>query len=155
MRDGRYKGLERFYLFSIKAKGTMGIYFVGFVFFYFGVGYLGGASRLSIDLAKTMQMTATCMAIGYSQAAIVPPEKFTAKRAAAWLTLSGAITAASTVFFGWFAGLPAYCPYLFCTATALGLAGYVLGLYFDARRETERLNMHLKAYQEKIGEADI
>jgi len=151
----RNRGFERFYLFGIRSKGTMGIYLTAFLFFYFIVGWLGGGRQLSVDFARTAEMTAACLLIGYAQAVIVPAEKFSAPRAAAWLALSSAVTVGFTLLFGWFAGFPAWCPVLFCGAVMIGLSGYLLGLLYDARRDTERLSAYLKDYQEKIRKADV
>jgi hypothetical protein len=150
MNKKHNNGFERLYLFAMKAKGTMGIYFMGFVCFYFVICVASGEANVFIDIRKALQMVVACIVIGFGQAAIVPVEKLSLQRGAVWLALSSAVTVGFSLLFGWFEGYPAWCAAVFCALLIVGLAAYLLGLLFDTRRETEKLNEYLKEYQQRL-----
>jgi hypothetical protein len=150
MNKKQNSAFARLYLFAMKAKGTTGIYFMGFVCFYFVICAVSGNVDVSIGIWKAVQMVVACIAIGFGQAVIVPTEKLSVPRGALWLTLSSFVTIGFTLFFGWFKGFPPWSAVVFCSFLIAGLAAYLLGLIFDTRRETEKLNEHLKEYQHRL-----
>jgi hypothetical protein len=97
----------RLYLFALKAKTTTGIYFMGFVCFYFVIGALSGNVNASIGIWKTMQMVAACILIGFGQAAIVPTEKFSIPRAVCGWAYRPSLLRVHIVFW-WFEGFPSW-----------------------------------------------
>jgi hypothetical protein len=150
MDQKQNNGFARLYLFALKAKGTTGVYFMGFVCFYLVIGAVSGKVDVSIDIWKTMQMIVACIMIGFGQALIVPTEKLSVSRGVFWLALSSIVTIGFTLLFGWFEGFPAWCAIVFCGVLTVRLAAYLLGLLFDTRHETEKLNEHLKEYQQRL-----
>jgi hypothetical protein len=110
----------------MKAKGTTGIYFMGFVCFYFVMGAAIGKADVSIGIWKALQMIVACIVIGFGQSAIVPTEKLSVSRGALWLSISSVVTVGFPLLFGWFEGYPAWCAVVFCALLIVGLAAYLL-----------------------------
>jgi hypothetical protein len=146
-QNGKFAEL---FLFAVKAKETMGVYFMVFTVFYLVIGELGGVESVSLDMGKVAQMVGICILIGLGQALIVPLEKFSVPRGVIWVSLSAAVTVGFAILARWFEGFPIWCGIVFCGIMIIGFSAFLLGLLFDTRRETERLNEHLKAYQQEL-----
>lgn len=144
---GRFSDL---YLFAYNAKTTMALYFMAFVLFYLFLGIISMETDVVLDFTKAIQMLFASMVIGFGQELIVPVEQFNATRCAFWMALASAATICSVVLFRWFDGFPVWCGIVFCTAAVVGFAALLLGLLFDSRRETKKLNEHLKVYQNNL-----
>jgi hypothetical protein len=146
-QNGKFAGL---YLFSMKAKSTMAIYFMAFTIFYFAIGKFGGVEGVSLSFWTALQMMVSCMIIGFGQTLIVPPEKLLIWRGVLWVAFASAVTIGFALLFRWFEGFPFWCVIAFCGVTPIGFAALLLGLVFDTRHETQKLNEHLKEYQKRF-----
>lgn len=143
-------GFASLYLFSYEAKNTAALYFLASVIVYLGLGKITNSSD-SLNVWTALQMVIACSLIGFSQKLIVPLEKLDIKRSIIWIVLSSTIVISFALGFNWFGAFPLWCTILYCVVLVIGFAMLTIGLLFDSKRETQKLDAALKAYQKKLG----
>lgn len=141
-------GFARLYLWATKAKYTMGIFYIAFVFFYLLLGFISKGPAATLDFFTAFQMIFVCFAIGLLQQAILPAGKLSRTRCIAWMASGTAVTLLSGLLFRWFAQFPLWCAIVFPIVVLLGMGAIIVGYYIELHRETKALNHQLKQYQE-------
>ena len=142
-------GFARLYLWAATAKYTMGIFFMLFVFLYLSLGFIIKGSTVKLDLFTAMQMVCVCLAIGLLRQGIAPNNKMTKPRCFLWIALSGTLTLAASLIFGWFSPFPPWCFIVFLVIAVVGMPAALLGHFFELRRETQLLNRQLEKFQRR------
>lgn len=142
--DSGFAGL---YLWTAKAKYTMGIFFLMFVLVYLIFGMIGEGPSHLLDFFTAIQMMFACFFIGIAQQGIVPKEKLTKARGVLWIIVSVLITLSFSLIFGWFSAFPSWCLILFLVLLSMGMAALLLGHYIELHRETQTLNRQLEKFQ--------
>ncbi len=150
MNENKINRFADLYLFAYSSKSTMAIYYVAFVLVYLFLGKISMETDVVLEFRTAIEMIIACMLIGFGQGLIVPVERLNLIRSAAWLAWSSAVTIGFMLAFNWFDGFPPWCGIAFSIFMILAFAALLLGLLFDYRRETRRLNEHLKKYQENL-----
>ena len=150
MRDKfENSGFARLYLWSAKAKYTMGMFFLIVVILYLFLGFICEGPAVTLDFFTALQMAGICLFIGFSQQGIVPNEKLTKSRCVLWIGLNTLVTLTCSFLFRWFAAFPAWCFIVFLAVVVVGMAGVLLGHFFELHRETQRLNRQLEKFQRR------
>lgn len=150
MRDNfKNSGFARLYLWTAKAKYTMGIFFLAYVLLYLFLGLIGSEADVTLDLLTAIEMMFACFFIGLLQQAIVPKEKLSYARGALWIVSGVLIALVFSLLFGWFEGFPLWCFLLFLGLPAVGMVALILAHYFDLNRETKQLNRELERFQKQ------
>lgn len=142
-------GFARLYLWSAKAKYTMGILFLVFVLAYLLFGIISEEPNHLLDFFTAIQMMFACFFIGIAQQCVVPKEKLTKSRGTLWIIISVLITLSFNLVFGWFSTFPPWCVILFLTLLVMGMAALLLGHYIELHRETRALNRQLEKFQKQ------
>ena len=142
-------GFARLYLWTAKAKYTMGMFFLIFVILYLFLGFIGEGPAVMLDFFTALQMACVCLFIGFSRQSIVPNEKLTKSRCILWIGLNTLVTLACGLLFRWFAAFPAWCFAVFLAVVVVGMAGVLLGHFFELHKETQLLNRQLEKFQRK------
>ena len=137
------------YRWASKAKFTMGIFFVAFVFVYFILGFAVDGAGISLAPLTALQMVCTCFLIGVMKQFIIQANQFTKLRCSIWVFVSVGITIVSVWGFGWFRPFPIWCPIVFVLVMAIGMGAMILSHYLDLNRETKQLNQQLAKYQKQ------
>lgn len=140
-------GFARLYLWTTKAKYTMGIFFVVFVLVYLLFGLLYDGVATALDFFTAVQMMFAGFFIGIAQQAIVPTDKLSKTRCVLWVAAGLIITLAFSLVFGWFSAFPLWCAIVFFLVLAVGMLAMLLGYYLDLRRETRMLNQQLDKFK--------
>lgn len=135
----------RLYVWISKAKYTMGIFFVAFVFMYYFLGCLTDGLAFSLGIFPAIQMLFACFAIGIAQQLLLPDRSLSTGRLAAWLLISLAISLLFGLLFSWFDSI--WKLLLFQVIPIFGILAIALGYCWDLRRETRNLNSHLSDFQ--------
>lgn len=143
-----HSGFARLYVWTGKAKSTMGLFFVGFVLLYLFFGFVSEGPAVMLDLFTAIQMMFACFFIGLAQRILIPPGGLTRARGAAWVVISVGLTLVFSLGFGWFAHLPLWCFICFILFVACGLGAMVVMYYFELYQETRQLNRQLQQYQQ-------
>lgn len=146
------KALKKFYVWAMNAKLFMAIYFVAVVFVAGLVIVLTGGD--SIKLLTLVEMLAMCAIIAVLQCVLLNEKTDYTKgvffgRSCIWLVISAALSVGASMLFGWFEGLPSWCPWLLGGFMLFGLSASLYGLKFAQDIETEKLNSDLDRYQNK------
>lgn len=142
-------GFARLYLWTAKAKYTMGIFFVAFVFVYLLFGLISEGPAVTLDFFTAVQMVFACFFIGILQQAILPVEKLSRSRCILWVASGVAVTLVFSLVFKWFAQFPLWCFIVFTVFIAIGMVAMIAGYYLELHRETKRLNRSLEQYQKR------
>lgn len=141
---------QRFYLWGMHVKFFMGLYFAVMVAL---AGLLtvafGGTTLLLVTL---LEMFLVSIVIAFVQVCILPASvdfsrSIFSLRTVIWLVFSFFCVVLTAQFGGWFATLPAFCPWAMGGFMLLGCAAILLGLKFQQDADTLRLNAQLKKYQ--------
>ncbi|MDL2225047.1 DUF3021 family protein [Eubacteriales bacterium OttesenSCG-928-M02] len=140
-------GFARLFLWTVKAKYTMGIFYVVFVLLYLLFGLISEGPVVMLDLFTAIQMVFACFFIGILQQAILPVEKLSRPRGILWVVSGVVVTLLFSLGFGWFAQFPVWCFVLFVAFMALGMAAMIIGYYLELHKETKRLNRSLERFQ--------
>lgn len=142
-------GFARLYVWTAKAKYTMGIFFLAYVLLYLFLGFIGVEADITLDLRTAIEMLFACFAIGLLQQAIIPVEKLSRSRCTLWIVSGILVTLIFSLVFGWFLDFPLWCFVLFLLLLALGMGALILAYYLDLNHETKRLNRELKQFQSR------
>ncbi|MDL2293514.1 DUF3021 domain-containing protein [Ruminococcaceae bacterium OttesenSCG-928-D13] len=145
-------GFARMYLWTTKAKYTMGIFFIVHVLGYLLLGLLGllgDGAAVTLDFFTAVQMMFACYLIGVLQQWILPAEKLSRARCVLWGVSGVAATLVFNLVFGWFRSFPTWYLILFLLFVALGMVAIILGYYLQLHRETKHLNRRLEQYQKR------
>ncbi|MDL2293678.1 DUF3021 family protein [Ruminococcaceae bacterium OttesenSCG-928-D13] len=145
----KYSGFARLYLWTTKAKYTMGIFFLMHVLVYLLLGLLNEGAAVTLDFFTAVQMMFACFFIGILQQWILPVEKLSRARCVLWVVSGVAVTLVFNLVFGWFRPFPLWCLILFLLLTALGMVAMILGYYLQLHQETKHLNRRLEQYQRR------
>ena len=146
------KAYKKFYVWTMNAKLFMSIYFVAVVFVAGLVIALTGGD--SIKLLTLVEMLAMCAIIAVLQCVLLDEKTDYTKgvffgRSCIWLIISAALSVGTSMLFGWFEGLPSWCPWALGLFMIIGLSASLCGLKFAQDIETEKLNSDLDRYQNK------
>lgn len=142
-------GFAQLYLWTTKAKYTMGIFFVVYVFVYLLLGVLCDGATATLNFFTAVQMIFACLFIGLLQQAILPVEKLSRTRCVLWVASGVALTLLFSLVFGWFRPFPLWCLIVFLLVMAMGMTAMIAGYYLELHRETKRLNRSLEQYQKR------
>lgn len=142
-------GFARLYLWTTKAKHTMGIFFVAFVVFFLLFGLISEGSTITLNFVTAIEMVFACFFIGLVQQAILPVEKLSRARCMLWVVSGVLITLAFSLVFGWFSALPLWCLIAFLLITALAMVAMIWSYYLELHRMTKRLNRGLEQFQRR------
>lgn len=146
-------GFARLYLWTAKAKYTMGIFFTMFVLFYLLMGILC-KTPVALDFYTAFQMMFACFAIGILQQAFLPIEKLSFMRCAFWVVSGVSSTLLFNFVFGWYKPLPTWCFYTFVLFLAIGMLAMIASYYLELHRETKLLNRNLEQYQKRYAKTE-
>lgn len=143
---------QKFYLWGMHAKFSMGLYFAALVFLGGILTALYGGTSLA--LMTLLQMFLLSLVIAFVQAWLIPAESDFTKvglhiRMLVWLLGASFATALCAQFLNWLPGLPFWCPWLLGAFMLFGCGAMLLGQKFEQDADTVRLNQQLKEYQEK------
>lgn len=144
----------RVYVWMTKAKYTMGIFFVAFVFVYLLFGWISEGPTVTLDLFTSIQMLFACFFIGVMQQAILPLDKLSRVRGICWVLSGVLIMLVFSLIFGWFEQLPLWCFIVFVVFIAAGMAAMIVGYYLELHRETKRLNRGLERFRRQKPETE-
>lgn len=147
-RPFRESKLAFLYLWFTKAKYTMGIFYVFFIFIYLLFGAISEGPTVTLDLFTSIEMVFACFFIGVAQQAIIPIEKLTRPRCALWVLTGSLITLAFSLAFGWFDRFPLWCFYAFNLIIAAGMGVLLISYDLELHRDTKKLNQHLARFQQ-------
>lgn len=142
-------GFAKLYLWTAKAKFTMGIFFVAFVLAYLFFGFITEGTTASLGFFTAVQMMFACFFIGIAQQLILPTDKLTKPRCILWIAVGVAITFVFSLVFGWFAGFPLWCGIAFIVVLTMGMVAMILSCYLELHRETKLLNKQLVQFQSR------
>lgn len=145
----RNSGFARLYLWTTKAKYTMGIFFVMHVLIYLLLGLLAEGAAITLDFFTAFQMMFSCFSIGVLQQVLLPAEKLSRARCALWVGSGVAVPLLFNLVFGWFQPFPRWCLLVFLLFTALGMMAMIVAYYLQLHRETKHLNQRLEQYQKR------
>jgi hypothetical protein len=140
-------GFARLYTWMTKAKYTMGIFFVLFVVIYLFFGIIIKEITDSLNFFTAIQMLIVCFLIGVMQQVIIPIDKLSPLRCAAWIASGAVITVLFELVFRWFNLFPAWCFPVFTIILVIGMLFVVLADYLELQRETKNLNRNLEKFQ--------
>jgi len=147
------KGFKKFYVWAFNTKLFMGIYFVALVFF---VGLvLAFTGTYEIELLSLLQMLILSMVIAIFQCLILDEKTDYARgiffmRSVIWILICTLITVGASFIFGWFAGLPSWCPFALGGVMLLGFTAMLIGFKFEQDSDTKRLNEGLGRYKKDL-----
>ena len=139
----------RLYLWTARAKYTMGMFFLIVVIFYLFLGFVSEGPAVTLDFFTALQMACVCLIIGFTRQGIVPNEKLTKSRCILWIGLNTLVMLACSFLFHWFAALPTWCLVAFLAVAVVGMAGILLGHFFELHKETQLLNRQLEKFQRR------
>ncbi|MDL2218612.1 hypothetical protein LJC27_08155 [Christensenellaceae bacterium OttesenSCG-928-M15] len=142
-------GFARLYLWTTKAKYTMGMFFLVFVLAYLLFGLINGGPAVTLDFFTAVQMMFASFFIGIAQQAIIPGDKLTKARCAWWIVTGVCTTLAFSLLFGWFSPFPPWCAAVFFAVLIVGMLAMILGYFIELRRETRVLNQRLAQFQKQ------
>ena len=142
-------GFARLYLWTAKAKYTMGILYLAYTFVYLILGVIASETEVALDLFTAIEMMFCCFFIGLAQQGIVPLGKLTKPRCAVWTGTGLLITVGFSLAFGWFSTFPSWCFVLFLVMLAMGMLAVLLGSFIELYWETKLLNRQLEKFQNK------
>ena len=138
----------KLYVWVSKAKYTMGIFFVAFLFMYFFLGCLAEGPAFSLDVFTAIQMLFACFFIGIAQQILLPDHTLSPGRLLAWLLISLAISVSFSALFSWFEHL--WQLLFFQLIPVFGILALALGYYWELRQETRMLNDQLSRFQSQV-----
>ena len=149
MNSDKWKNSDfaRLFLWTMKAKYTMGIFFVVFVLIYLLLGLVSEGVAVTLDLFTAIQMVFACFFIGLLQQAILPVHKLSCSRGILWVASGVAVTLLFSLVFRWFVHFPLWCFILFMLIIAIGMGMMIAGYYMELHKETKRLNRSLERFQ--------
>ena len=136
------KDFNRFYLWGVNTKYSMGLYFSAAVFVKGLVNVL--MENWTIDVIILLEMLLACFAFACLESALFPYGKnllAEKKRVAAWAVLANVIFIGCGWGLRWFPGLPLWGG-LLC-----GLGAMWYALYLNEKRDTAALNQGLHRFQ--------
>lgn len=144
------KEFKRFYVWGLNAKLYMGIYFTAIVFVGGLLTFLFGGE--AFRLVTLLQMLIVSIIIALAQVFLLPDSadfshRLFFGRSVCWLAICAVLVTAAALLCGWFAGLPAWCPWLMGTFMLIGCAAMLVGFRFEQQADTLRLNESLSHYQ--------
>ena len=142
-------GFARLYLWTAKAKYTMGIFYLAYTLVYLILSAIASESKVALDLFTAIEMMFCCFFIGLAQQGIVPLDKLTKPRCAVWAGTGLLITMGFSLVFGWFSPFPPWCFILFLIMVAMGMLALLLGSFIELYWETKILNRQLERFQNK------
>ncbi|MEA4816781.1 MAG: hypothetical protein VB120_08020 [Lachnospiraceae bacterium] len=147
------KGFKKFYIWAFNAKLFMGIYFVALVFLVSLVLVLTG--KYEIELLSLFQMLILSMLIAILQCLILDDKTDYARgiffmRSVIWVLICVLITVGASFVFGWFAGLPSWCPFALGGVMLLGFTAMLIGFKFEQDLDTKGLNEDLDRYKKNL-----
>ncbi|MDL2205678.1 hypothetical protein LJC33_02060 [Eubacteriales bacterium OttesenSCG-928-N13] len=147
-------GFARLFVWTAKAKYTMGLFFVVFVLFYLFFGLITEGETVALDFFTALQMVFACFFIGILQQALLPASKLNRARCVLWVLFGVVITLGFSVVFGWFAQFPRWCLVVFVLFVAVAMMFMIILYYLELQRETKRLNQGLEQYQKRNTKAE-
>lgn len=142
-------GFARLYLWTAKAKYTMGIFFLAFVLLYLFLGLIAVETAVTLDLLTAIEMMFVGFFIGLLQQAIIPKDKLSRPRCALWIVSGTLIALVFSLVFRWFDSFPLWCFFSFLLLPAVGMGALILAYYLDLNRETKLLNRELERFQKQ------
>lgn len=138
-----------FYLFMYDVKTTCCIYFVAFVFFYYGFGFMEAIKPITLDFYTTLQIMAACILIGFGQGVLVSKNNLTVSGVLIWGIWSFLVTIGFSTVFQWFDVFPDWYSIVFYCFIASSFILMFLALQWHLQRETKKLNEALYEFKEK------
>jgi hypothetical protein len=145
---------QYFYLFMYDIKTTMSIYFVAFVFFYFGLGLIGTNKPITLNFLTTLQIMAACLLIGFGQGVIVSRNNVSLPRLLIWAVWSLLVTVGFSTAFQWFREFPLWYSIVFYCMITVSFIFMYLAFQWHLQRETKKLNEALSEYKGRGGKPD-
>lgn len=144
------KEFQKFYVWGLNTKQYMGLYFSAIVFFAGIVTALYGGN--SLRLTTLLQILLTSFAAAVLQSCLLPDSTDFSKktffgRSIFWMLSSSALVLVVSLVGGWFADLPAWCPWLLALFMLGGFTAMLWGIKLEQNADTLRLNDSLKRYQ--------
>lgn len=137
----------RLYLWMTKAKYTMGMFFVVYVFLYLIFGYIAFDTPMLLDLPTAIEMTFACFFVGLTQQIILPVDRLSKPRCLLWLATGTVITLVFSLTFRWFSPFPVWYLVLFLLVMLAGMAALLVSYYLELKSETRLLNKKLEQFQ--------
>ena len=144
-----YRGL---YVWAMNIKLFMALYFVLLVFLLgLLVAFSGGDSLKLLTLLEMLLLSAV---IAMLQNVWLKDSTDYSKglffgQSVLWVSVSMVLTLAAALVFGWFAGMPAWCPYALMLFMGAGLIAMLVGLKFEQDADTVHLNEDLNRFKAK------
>ena len=142
------KDFNRFYLWGVNTKYSMGLYFSAAVFVKGLVNVL--METWTIDVIILLEILLACFAFACLESALFPYGKnllAEKKRVAAWAVLANVIFIGCGWGLGWFPGLPLWGGLLLVLFLECGLGAMWYALYLNEKRDTAALNQGLHRFQ--------
>ncbi|USF26566.1 hypothetical protein N510_001494 [Firmicutes bacterium ASF500] len=142
------KDFNRFYLWGVNTKYSMGLYFSAAVFVKGLVNVL--MENWTIDVIILLEMLLACFAFACLESALFPYGKnllAEKKRVAAWAVLANVIFIGCGWGLRWFPGLPLWGGLLLVLFLECGLGAMWYALYLNEKRDTAALNQGLRRFQ--------
>jgi hypothetical protein len=130
-------------------KTTCCIYFVAFVFFYFGFGIMETTQPIILDFPTALQIMAACVLIGFGQGLLISKNNLTLPRVLIWGIWSFLVTIGFSSAFQWFDAYPDWYKIVFYSFIAISFILMFLALQWHLQRETKKLNEALYEFKEK------
>ena len=143
------KDFNRFYLWGVNTKYSMGLYFSAAVFVKGLVNVL--MENWTIDVIILLEMLLACFAFACLETAIFPHGKnllAEKKRVALWAVLANVIFLCCGWMLRWFPGIPLWGALVLVLFLESSLGGMWYALWLKEKRDTAALNQGLRRFQE-------
>lgn len=145
---------KQLYVWAMNAKLFMGLYFVVLVALTGIVTAISGGN--SLGLLSLLEMLGLSVIIALLQVVLLDSRTDYSKgilfsRSVIWVIFSTVLIVVASIAFKWFAGLPAWGPYLLAGFILIALPGMLLGLKWEQETDTVRLNADLDSFKSKEG----
>ena len=143
------KDFNRFYLWGVNTKYSMGLYFSAAVFVKGLVNVL--MENWTIDVIILLEMLLACFAFACLESALFPYGKnllAEKKRVALWAVLANMIFLGCGWALDWFPGIPLWVALVLVLFLESSLGGMWYALWLKEKRDTAALNQGLRRFQE-------
>ena len=142
------KDFNRFYLWGVNTKYSMGLYFSAAVFVKGLVNVL--MENWTIDVIILLEMLLACFAFACLETAIFPSGKnmlSEGKRIVLWAALANVIFIGCGWMLRWFPGIPLWGALVLVLFLESSLWGMWYALWLKEKRDTAALNQGLRRFQ--------
>ena len=143
------KDFNRFYLWGVNTKYSMGLYFSAAVFVKGLVNVL--METWTIDVIILLEILLACFAFACLESALFPYGKnllAEKKRVALWAVLANMIFLGCGWMLRWFPGIPLWGALVLVLFLESSLGGMWYALWLKEKRDTAALNQGLRRFQE-------